>query len=60
MPEKYVVGQQLNGGEFAPLTDEDWELILPYLEENEPLFDIKVAELLTVDGKQLAPAEVAR
>ena len=59
-PEKYVVQQQLNGGKFFPLTDEDWELILPYLEENERLFGIKVDELLTVDGKQRLPAEVYR
>ena len=59
-PEKYVVQQQLNGGKFTPLTDEDWELILPYLEENERLFGIKVDELLTVDGERRVPAEVYR
>jgi glutamate synthase domain-containing protein 1/glutamate synthase domain-containing protein 3 len=59
-PEKLVVDQQLNGGAFTPLTDEDWEIILPYLEENERLFGIKVEELLTVDGRRLAPAEVYR
>ena len=59
-PGKYVVQQQLNGGEFFPLTDADWELILPYLQENEHLFGIKVTELLTVGGKQLEPAEVYR
>jgi glutamate synthase domain-containing protein 3 len=59
-PAKYVVPQQLNGGKFTTLTDEDWEIILPYLEENERLFGIKVDELLTVDGKQFSPAEVYR
>jgi hypothetical protein len=59
-PGKYVVRQQLNGGEFFPLTDADWELILAYLQENEHLFGIKVTELLTVGGKQLEPAEVYR
>jgi glutamate synthase domain-containing protein 1/glutamate synthase domain-containing protein 3 len=59
-PQKYVVKQQLNGGRFAPLGDEDWELILPYLQENERLFGIKVDELLAVDGKQLPPGEVYR
>jgi glutamate synthase domain-containing protein 1/glutamate synthase domain-containing protein 3 len=59
-PKKCVVDQQLNGGEFAPLADEDWELILPYLEENERLFDIKINDLLTVDGKQMPPTEVYR
>ncbi len=59
-PGQYVVPQQLNGGEFFPLTDADWELILPYLQENERLFGIKVDELLTVDGKRRPPAEVYR
>jgi glutamate synthase domain-containing protein 1/glutamate synthase domain-containing protein 3 len=59
-PQKYLVAQQLNGGRFAPLIDEDWELILPYLQENERLFGIKVDELLAVDGKQLLPGEVYR
>jgi glutamate synthase domain-containing protein 3 len=59
-PENYVVPQQLNGGEFIPFTDEDWDLILPYLEENERLFRVKVDELLTVDGERCQPAEVYR
>jgi glutamate synthase domain-containing protein 1/glutamate synthase domain-containing protein 3 len=59
-PQKYVVEQQLNGGRFAPLIDEDWELILPYLRENERLFGIKIDELLAVDGKKLPPGEVYR
>jgi glutamate synthase domain-containing protein 3 len=59
-PKKCVVDQQLNGGEFAPLADEDWELMLPYLEENERLFDIQINDLLTVDGKQMSPTEVYR
>ncbi|MDD4860377.1 MAG: hypothetical protein PHR56_09315, partial [Dehalococcoidales bacterium] len=59
-PENKLVAQQLNGGRFTPLTDEDWALIKPYLEENERLFGIKVAELLTVNGKPYAPAEVYR
>ncbi|MCX6013356.1 MAG: hypothetical protein NTV30_08115, partial [Chloroflexi bacterium] len=49
-----------NGGAFMPVTDDDWELILPYLEENERLFGIKVDELLTVDGKLRKPGEVYR
>jgi glutamate synthase domain-containing protein 1/glutamate synthase domain-containing protein 3 len=59
-PEKYLVQQQLNGGKFTPLTDEDWELILPYLRENERLFGVKVDELLTVNGRQRLPVEVFR
>ena len=59
-PKGTLVDQQLNGGFFAKVTDEDWELILPYLQENERLFGIEVAQLLTVDGKQRSPLEVYR
>jgi glutamate synthase domain-containing protein 1/glutamate synthase domain-containing protein 3 len=59
-PQKYVVDKQLNGGQFMPLTDEDWEIILPYLEENERLFGITVDDLLTVNGVKRAPVEVYR
>ncbi|MGA3285725.1 MAG: glutamate synthase, partial [Verrucomicrobiota bacterium] len=59
-PQKTLVDQQLNGGKFARLTDADWELILPYLEENQKLFGITVEQLLTVNGKRLQPAQVYR
>jgi glutamate synthase domain-containing protein 1/glutamate synthase domain-containing protein 3 len=59
-PEKQVFEQQLNGGKFLPLTDEDWDIILPYLQENERLFGIKVDALLTVDGTKRLPSEVYR
>ncbi|MGD1119169.1 MAG: glutamate synthase [Dehalococcoidales bacterium] len=59
-PHKSVVGQQLNGGHFFKLTEADWEVILPYLQENERLFGIKVSDLLTVNGKVRQPAEVYR
>ena len=36
-PHHLVDEEQLNGGAFAPLTGADWELIQPYLEENERL-----------------------
>jgi len=32
-PRRKLVDEQLNGGEFARVTDADWKLILPYLEE---------------------------
>jgi hypothetical protein len=55
-PYQTVVVEQLNGGEFAPLTEADWNLILPYLEENERLFDIRIErDLLTVDGELKKP-----
>jgi hypothetical protein len=59
-PHRKLVPQQLNGCLFTPLTEKDWELILPYLMENEKLFGIKVEELLTVDGKRLKPNRVYR
>ena len=59
-PHHQVVNQQLNGGKFTTLTQADWDLILPYLEENERLFGIKVDDLLTVDGRPGKPEEVYR
>jgi glutamate synthase domain-containing protein 1/glutamate synthase domain-containing protein 3 len=59
-PGKTLVDQQLNGGQFAKVTDADWELILPFLEENQRLFGITVKDLLTVDGRQLKPCRVYR
>jgi glutamate synthase domain-containing protein 1/glutamate synthase domain-containing protein 3 len=59
-PHRKLVTQQLNGCLFTPLTEKDWELILPYLKENEKLFRIKVDELLTVDGKKMKPSRVYR
>jgi glutamate synthase domain-containing protein 1/glutamate synthase domain-containing protein 3 len=60
-PHHLVVQGQLNGGEFVDLSPEDWHLILPYLEENEKLFGISVAnDLLTVDGKKKPYNEVYR
>lgn len=59
-PHQRVVAEQLNGGEFVPLSEADWALILPYLEENERLFGIPLARLLEVDGVARAPHEVYR
>ena len=59
-PREKVVEALLNGGAFAPLTEDDWLLIRPYLEENERLFGITIEELLTVDGARREPEEVYR
>ncbi len=59
-PRRQMVAGQLNGCVFARLSDKDWELILPYLEENERLFGIKINDLLTVDGTIRNPSEVYR
>ena len=55
-----LVEEQLNGGEFVKISDSDWKLILPYLEENERLFGINITRLLTVDGKEMQPDEIYR
>ena len=60
-PYNQVVPEQLNGGEIVPLTKADWELIHPYLEENQRLFDISIeSHLLTVDGIRRSPHQVYR
>ena len=55
-PHQKVVQSQLNGGQFSPLTEKDWRVIRQYLQENERLFGIRVADLLTVDGQVRDPA----
>ena len=59
-PHRKLVDEQLNGGEFVEISDADWKLILPYLEENEKLFGIAVDRLLTVNNKQMSPKDVYR
>ncbi len=51
-PFRLVDEQQLNGGEIAPMEQKDWDLILPYLRENERLFGILIEnDLLSVEGR---------
>jgi glutamate synthase domain-containing protein 3 len=59
-PHRKLVDEQLNGGEYAEMTDADWNLILPYLQENENLFGISLDRLLTVGGAKKIPADVYR
>jgi glutamate synthase domain-containing protein 3 len=59
-PHGRVTEEQLNGGEFTAFSQQDWQLIEPYLQENARLFDISTVNLLTVDGVELPPAEVYR
>ncbi|MDD5675708.1 MAG: hypothetical protein PHC61_16180, partial [Chitinivibrionales bacterium] len=40
-PQRTLVPEQLNGGMYRRFTNDDWKLILPYLQENERLFDIQ-------------------
>jgi len=50
-PFERVGGDQLNGGEFASFTAQDWALIEPYLQENARQFDIPLERLLSVNGE---------
>ncbi|TLZ64167.1 MAG: hypothetical protein E6K13_03270 [Methanobacteriota archaeon] len=59
-PRRLVGADQRNGGPLDSLSEEEWELIRPYLEENERLFGIKVKDLLTVDGARRPPHIVYR
>ncbi len=60
-PHQTLVDEQLNAGVYRPLSDADWKLILPYLQENERLFGIRIErDLLTVDGVLRSPREVYR
>lgn len=59
-PRGLLTGDQLNGGEFTEVAEDDWALIEPYLRENERLFDIPLDELLRVDGEQRQPHKVYR
>jgi glutamate synthase domain-containing protein 3 len=59
-PHGKVSEEQLNGGEFADFTYDDWAIVKPYLEENERLFGIPLARLLEVDGESLPPPSIYR
>ncbi len=59
-PRRKLVDEQLNGGEYAAMTDADWGLIESYLKENEKLFGITIERLLTVDGTKKDPRDVYR
>jgi len=60
-PHKMIVPEQLNGGMISPFREDDWQLILPYLQENERLFGISIDDhLLTVDGIKMKPSDVYR
>ncbi len=59
-PRRRLVDEQLNGGEFTEMTEADWKLIQPYLEENQKLFGISIERLMSVDGSRRAPTEVYR
>ena len=59
-PRRTVGQDQLNGAEMLNISPEDWQRIMPLLENNERLFGIKVEDLLKVDGMRRRPEEVYR
>jgi hypothetical protein len=59
-PYQRVHPEQLNGGIFSPISQDDWALIEPYLLENQRLFGIQIDDLLTVDQVRRNPADVYR
>ncbi|MFC1862441.1 glutamate synthase [Thermodesulfobacteriota bacterium] len=60
-PFDKIDSEQLNGGEVVPLDEKDWDLILPYLQENEKLFEISIEDdLLKVDGNSVSPLKAYR
>lgn len=60
-PYHTVTENQLNGAEFISFRREDWNTILPYLQENGRLFGISIPhDLLMVDGVLKWPEEVFR
>ena len=60
-PYQTVTENQLNGAGFVAFRREDWNTILPYLQENERLFGISIRnDVLLVDGVLKWPEEVFR
>lgn len=59
-PEQKIQPDQLNGGIFGEMGSADWEVILPYLEENNIYFNIPVPRLLEYKGRALRYDQVYR
>ena len=59
-PSGKVGLDQLNGGQLTSVEAADWNLVLPYLQENQKLFGIKVEDLLRVKGHVAKPGTVYR
>jgi len=58
-PSDKVTVDQLNGGRISKLSDKDWELLMPYLRENENLFGISIQnDLLMKAGNVVRPEEI--
>jgi glutamate synthase domain-containing protein 1 len=60
-PYRTVKRSQLNGGEFVPFRQQDWNIVVDYLRTNETLFGLSIRnDLLLVDGVLRWPKEVFR
>jgi glutamate synthase domain-containing protein 3 len=60
-PYRTLSEDQLNGAKFTPFTQEDWNVLLPYLKTNEATFGISIErDLLTVDRTRRWPDEIFR
>ena len=59
-PMRIITNEQLNGGEICELTQADWDLILPYLEENAKHFEIPISRLLEYQGRVLSYQQAYR
>jgi len=58
-PMNKVGEDQLNGGRIARMGDKDWEMLLPYLKENEALFGISIEnDLLMKGGSPVRPEDI--
>jgi hypothetical protein len=59
-PSAKVGIDQLNGGQLTTISENDWQLILPYLEENQRLFGVEIQDLLTFGTQPTPPSSVYR
>jgi len=59
-PQELITKDQLNGGRFEELSSDDWDILLPYLEENDRLFNIPVERLLMYQGLKLPFDQIYR
>lgn len=59
-PHGTLHGGQLNGAALAQFTADDWDVLLPHLEESAALFGLPVEALLTVDGVVQEPGRIYR
>jgi glutamate synthase domain-containing protein 1/glutamate synthase domain-containing protein 3 len=58
-PMNKVGEDQLNGGRIVKMGEKDWEMLLPYLRENEALFGISIEDdLLMKNGSPVRPEEI--